>query len=174
MSAIKLNSSGGGSITISPASTASTLTLTAPAQTGTIGLDGPAFSAGANAGTNLSNATFTKLPFQVEDFDTNNNYNNSTYVFTPTVAGYYIIAARAQFTSSVGTAETFLAVYKNGGEFKRGTGAGWNASITAMVYCNGSTDYIEIYGYQASGGTVAMNGASPIYSTFAGSLVRGA
>lgn len=135
---------------------------------------GPSFSAGANSGVALSNTTFTKLPFQVEDFDTNNNYNNSTYVFTPTVPGYYIITARAQFTSSVGTSETFLAVYKNGTEFKRGTGAAWNAAITAMVYCNGSTDYIEIYGYQASGGTVNMNGASPIYSTFAGSMVRGA
>jgi hypothetical protein len=85
-----------------------------------------------------------------------------------------MITSRIQFTSSVGTAETFLAIYKNGAEFKRGTGAVLNASITAMVYCNGSTDYIEIYGYQASGGTVAMNGASPIYSTFAGALVRAA
>jgi hypothetical protein len=50
-----------------------------------VGATGPAFSAGANAGTNLSNATFTKLPFQVEDFDTNNNYNNSTYVFTQAI-----------------------------------------------------------------------------------------
>jgi len=78
MSAIKLNSSGGGSITISPASTASTLTLTAPANTGTIVSTGssavvtptmlsqPLTLDTAKASTSGTNIDFTGIPSWVK------------------------------------------------------------------------------------------------------------
>jgi hypothetical protein len=36
---------------------------------------GPAFSVYANAVTSVANVTFTKIAFQVEEFDTNNNFD---------------------------------------------------------------------------------------------------
>jgi hypothetical protein len=50
----------------------------------------PAFSAYQSSGQTLSSATATKLNFQTEEFDTNNNFDSTTNMrFTPTVAGYY-------------------------------------------------------------------------------------
>lgn len=135
---------------------------------------GPVFSAACNAGTNCNTATFTKIFFQVEEFDSNNCYDTSNSRFTPNVAGYYAIIARQQWTSSVGTNENFLAVYKNGFEYKRGVGSSINMETAIIVYMNGSTDYIEIYAFQSSGGTVAVQGVSTTYSLFAGSMVRSA
>ena len=52
--------------------------------------NGPAFSAyQSTQQTGISSATFTKVNFQTEEFDTNSNFASST--FTPTIAGYYQI-----------------------------------------------------------------------------------
>jgi hypothetical protein len=66
MSAIKLNSSGGGSITISPASTASTLTLTAPATTGTLLANGTALTLMAAQTASGTSVNFTGIPSWVK------------------------------------------------------------------------------------------------------------
>jgi len=51
---------------------------------------GPAFRASINSDLGVSVSTWTKVPFDTEEFDTNSNYDNATnYRFTPTVAGYY-------------------------------------------------------------------------------------
>ena len=149
-------------------------TVTKPVVATGVGGTGPAFSAGCTSGTTVSNATFTKMPFQYVDFDTAGCYNNTTYRFTPTVAGYYNVIGRQQWTSSAGASENFIAVYKNGAEVKRGWGTAWNIGIEALIYLNGSSDYIELYCYQASGGSVSLNGASSVYSTFAAFLARSA
>lgn len=175
MSAIKLNSSGGGSITISPASTASTLTLTAPAQTGTIGIQGPAFSAYAISATNTATATWTKIVLNAEEFDTANCFNTSTYAFTPNVAGYYQINA-CIFSGSL-PATMGIALYKNGAQFKTGalsSGAtAYRATVAALIYLNGTTDYVDAYWYQASGVTVNST-AGAEFTYLQGCLVRGA
>ena len=113
MSAIKLNSSGGGSITISPASTASTLTLTAPATTGTLDIAGPAFAAYLSANLTVSNNTWTKYLANIKVFDTNNCYDTSLCRFTPNVAGYYWCSGMASSTSGA-SGYVVMALYKNG------------------------------------------------------------
>jgi hypothetical protein len=70
MSAIKLNSSGGGSITISPASTASTLTLTAPATTGTLLANGTALTLVSQTASGTS-VDFTGIPSWVKRITVN-------------------------------------------------------------------------------------------------------
>ena len=103
---LKLNSSGGGSVTLDVPSTASNFTATIPANTGTVvttgstGVvtqtmlagsvagNGPAFSAYRSTNQAAANNTFTKIQPNVEEFDTNSNYDNTTnYRFTPSVAG---------------------------------------------------------------------------------------
>ena len=133
--------------------------VTMPAVAGTMMVSGnmPAFSAYQSSAQTLSNATFTKMLFQTKEFDTNNNFANST--FTPTVAGYYQVSSQVYFGNTLGN--NILQVNKNGGGYKRlftapnpadaGSGGG-----SCIVYCNGTTDYIEIYGYQSTGGSLTI------------------
>jgi hypothetical protein len=153
---IVLQSTGGGSVTINEPTTASNFTQTLPAATGTVMVSGnqPAFSAYLNTDTSISSSTFTKIVCNVEEFDTNSNYNNSTGTFTPTVAGYYQVNATVYaFTLTTGSATRMIAsIYKNGVEVKRGNymplynNSEGQAVIACIIYCNGSTDYIDFYG----------------------------
>jgi len=135
--------------------------------------NGPAFSVWANTATNTATATFTKVVFQTVEFDTNSNYSTGNNRFTPTVAGYYQINASV----FAGYSTQIIYIYKNGTEYKR-TGQQGGAYLSAipiasLVYCNGSTDYIEIYWYQASGSTV-NSATGQTLTWFNGSLVRSA
>ena len=139
---------------------------------------GPAFSAYANATISMTNSTWTKVTFQVEEFDTNSNSDSATnYRFTPTVAGYYQISGGTTF-QPVGAGNCFLAVYKNGSVFKY-FGVLSHAAInytqmygSCLIYFNGSTDYVELYALQNSGGTL-VNSASQSETYFQGIFVRG-
>lgn len=138
---------------------------------------GPVFSAYATATLSLATNTFTKLPYSVEEFDSANCYDNATnFRFTPNVAGYYQINAAAYLA---GAAYSILTIYKNGVEFKRGIqGAAVNSplmsTVSALIYMNGSTDYLEIYGFQNSGITATVLANSAVLNYFQGALVKAA
>ena len=148
--------------------------VTVPSVTGTAMVSGnmPAFSAYGTALTSVSNVTFTKLTYATEEFDTNNNYSSSR--FTPTVAGYYLITGSSTGTTSGGAG---INIFKNGNSFKTGTLMAGNATdgsylvASALIYFNGSTDYVELYGYQRTGGTISMGSNSQDFA-FQGVLVR--
>ena len=136
--------------------------------------NGPAFSAYASAGTSLSNATFTKVNYATENFDTNNNFASSR--FTPTVAGYYQISAGTRLGSITATIVAFY-LYKNGSGYSSGGGSGVSSAyvyptISTLIYLNGSTDYVEMYCYQNTGGSTTTDAGSDY--TFTGVLVRAA
>jgi hypothetical protein len=157
---ISIAGANSGAITIAAPAVAGTNTLTLPANTGTVALTsqlpvaGPTFSAYQSVAQTLSSGVSTKIQFQTKEWDTNNNFDSTTnYRFTPTVAGYYQVNAGLQAGASATIIQCF--VYKNGSLYKAGY-TGNNAStsqvtISALVYCNGSTDYIEIYGYFTAG-----------------------
>lgn len=135
---------------------------------------GPAFSAYANGATSITGGAFTKIPCNIEEFDTNSNYDNATnYRFTPTVAGYYQVSGQVQITSAV-TIRLVPVLYKNGSSFKFGSdlnAACYSSNVTTLVYLNGSTDYIELYAYTATTATLSSNGLG---NYFQASLVRSA
>jgi hypothetical protein len=136
----------------------------------------PAFSAYASGSQTIATATYTKVQFQTEEFDTNSNYDNATnYRFTPTVAGYYQIGANIQFGGSVTGIQ--LVLYKNGSAFKTlyayGGGSSTNAGSSCLVNANGSSDYFEIYAYQASGATQTVT-ATALATYFQAALIRSA
>jgi hypothetical protein len=153
-----------------------------PSVTGTAMVSGnmPAFSAGLTSAQTVSNATFTKIQCNSEEFDTANCYDNSTnYRFTPNVAGYYQVNGSVNITSSTNS-EVLCVIYKNGSAAKWGvyltrTALANDASsvVSALIYLNGSTDYIELYGYIAGSGTLQF--IAPATRTyFQASLVRAA
>jgi hypothetical protein len=138
----------------------------------------PAFSAFNSIATSVPNVTVTKLQNSNVEFDTNSNYNTANYRFTPTVAGYYQVNGAWSQNASTGVSNS--AIYKNGGLYKVGTqmvnsAEYTQAIVSCLVYLNGTTDYIELYGYQSSGGTVtAYTGSQPAYGYFQACLVRSA
>jgi hypothetical protein len=172
---LKLAAASGGSIELVPTNTASNFTVTVPAKTGAMAMDGPAFSAYQSSGTSLSASTYTKVQFQTKEFDTNTNYDNATnYRFTPTVAGYYQINASVRATQ---IGEINAIIYKNGSSFKVGSDTqttvtnNFSSIVSALVFLNGSTDYVEIYVYSQNAVTST---AGQQYTYFQASMVRGA
>jgi hypothetical protein len=144
---------------------------------------GPAFSAYASTSQTITSMAFTKVAINTELFDTNGNFDTSTNRFTPTVAGYYQVNGFVRMAATVNTIIQALAIiFKNGGAFARGndivlsssTFNLFTASISEVVYLNGTTDYIELYGYlQAT--TPSFNASNTeATSRFSACLVRAA
>ena len=128
----------------------------------------------ARRGTNqdsVSNDTSTKVQFNTEDFDTGNEYDNSTnYRFVPANGNTYLIHAQIQFAASSNTIlqEARIKLYKNGSEILEMRNDGYTTnlnktapSLSRVVTGNGS-DYYEIYGrgYLSSSGTIKFGGGS--------------
>jgi hypothetical protein len=181
MGSLVLTGNTSGSVTVAVPAVAGTNTATFPAATGDVMVTGnmPAFSANTVTAQSFSSSTFTKVQYNVETFDTNSNYDPTTnYRFTPTVAGYYQINGNVSFAgSAVGYVQ--IAIYKNSGQLISGSGIpnntiiGGMATVSSIVYMNGSTDFVEIYTWQSSGGALALQtGAGN--NTFSGCLVRSA
>jgi hypothetical protein len=174
MSSLVINGDTSGSITLAAPAVAGSTTYTLPAATGTVMVSGnmPAFSAYPSSGTSVTASTYTKITFDTEDFDTNSNFASSR--FTPTVAGYYQISANIGF---YGTGTILqVALFKNGTTaVVAGSGVVSNfirPCVTAVLYFNGSTDYVEVYGYQNTAGTISSDSAT--HFKFSGCLVRSA
>ena len=144
-------------------------------------VNGPAFSAYANNTLQtITSGSQQKVLFQVEEFDTNNNYASSR--FTPTVEGYYQLNAEVRLDGASGTGEMMIILYKNGSEYKRGTNQSgtqiatsfWAMQVSSVVYANGTSDYFEIYVQQGSGGSVTVTAVNNSAITwFNGCMLRG-
>lgn len=172
----KGHDSGTGAITLESPNTNIDRTISLPDATGTVMVTGnmPAFSAYQTITQSISNSTATKVTFDVEEYDTNNNFSSSR--FTPTVAGYYQVNSNVGWGFTTGLA--LVDIYKNGslykyGSFSTGTAIGCSASCSALVYMNGTTDYLEIFTFQLTG--LSNNTTAASYATyFQASMVRSA
>lgn len=128
-----------------------------------------AFDAYASASTSLVANTYTKVLFQTENYDTANAYDAALSRFKPPVAGYYIINAGLQLSTTQST--IVMHLYKNGVAWRSiqyvvGNQSGCYGS--SIVYLNGSTDYLEVYVYQNYN---QGNNPDPVSTYFSGSLI---
>jgi hypothetical protein len=144
--------------------TAANTVLTLPAG-GTLATDGPAFAAYQSAAQSFPNGVSTKVTLNAEEFDTASAFDSTTNSrFQPTVPGYYQFSGGFAISTTATAVIAFL--YKNGGEVRRGTQINANASnshVSGLLYMNGSTDYVELFGYQAGGVQNTAPGANQIY-----------
>lgn len=152
----------------------------------------PAFSAYLNTPQSLSNSTNTLITINSKVFDTNTCFNNTgstvtlngistpAYAFAPNLAGYYSVSVGvAGPGSAAGACGTIL--YKNGSTYQYG-GSVQNATFgvvsvgSFLVYLNGSSDYIQFYVQQTTGGTASMYGqaSAPYWTYFQASFLRSA
>lgn len=179
MSSVVIAGNTSGTITLDAPNVAGTTVLTLPTANGTVlttantfaAGTGPAFSAYQSSGQTLGTATYTKILFQTEEWDTNSNFASS--IFTPTVAGYYQINAAVRAPQN---GELSIIIYKNGSNYKVGNNVNTNSvysmGVSALVYFNGSTDYVEIYVFSSAASTPTVTGAN--YTYFQGYLARSA
>ena len=178
MSSVVISGDTSGAITLAAPAVSGTNTATLPSASGTVMVSGnmPAFSAwkSNSLGTqSITTNTYTKITFDTEDFDTNNNFASSR--FTPTVAGYYQINAEIDLG---GSGVLLIGLFKNGTEYKRGSGTTTGTesylNVQVVLYMNGSTDYLEVYAISSAGTGSIYATTNGQYTYFNGCLVRAA
>jgi len=141
--------------------------------------NGPAFYANGSTNQSCTNGANTKVIFNNEVYDTANAYDTTNNRFTPTVAGYYQISAACSMAAGTATQTALAAIWRSGGQYAIGSCSPAYTTIqnfltvSALVYLNGTTDYVEIYLYHNYGSTWSTQAAATT-TWFTGSLVRGA
>ena len=185
MSAVQIqgNASGTGTLTIAAPNTNTNRTLTLPDLTGTLLINGPTFSATMSATQSVTASTYTQIVFNTEEFDTASCYNNTgatvsgipAYSFLPNVAGYYQVSS-ALYPNSAVTGIN-CSIYKNNTAYKGvsiGVAAS-SASTNILVYLNGSTDYISVFGLLVGTTPSFLNtGSGGALAYFSAAMVRAA
>ena len=138
------------------------LTLGASGDTVSLGSGGtvtnvPAFHVTRSGNQSIANDTLTKIQWNNEILDSDNAFDSSTnYRFTPQVSGQYYFCMHTRLNTDTDTENNYQAIRKNGSDivqsyFKQVYYNGVECST--IVSLNGSSDYIEFYIYQASGGS---------------------
>ncbi len=124
----------------------------------------------------LADATDAAITFTAEIVDTMGAHSNSvqTTRVTPTVAGFYGLKGRVMFDVNI-NGDRGAHFRKNGNKLDGANygsapalnGAGFlygSCTCEATIFCNGTTDYIELWGAQNRGGALNTaynaNGAS--------------
>ena len=185
MSSLVLSGDTSGTVTVSVPAVAGTNTATLPAATGTVMVSGnmPAFQAYKSGGQSISQNVETKITFDTESYDTNNNFASST--FTPTVAGYYNMSCVLPIAASANRQFSLFLILKKNGTIVYNPEVGYylGSSLDRMIlsfnttyYANGTTDYFEVYftSYDFTSGTgVTITGGST-KAQFSGFLARAA
>ena len=105
--------------------------------------------------------------------------HSSTYRYTPQVAGWYYVAFHFIVTGMGGNShEMYAAIYKNGstavkahGGGRGGYGGFGQADVYGFVQMNGSSDYLEAYGWQNNASSAARS-VHTSYTRMLGYLVR--
>jgi len=125
----------------------------------------PAFHVTLSAEQAIANSTETKIQFNTETLDTDNCYDNSTnYRFTPNVSGQYFFGSAIRFQTATDAEQCFLTIKKNGttdiiqAYFKNYYYT--EQQVSVITNMNGSSDYIEFYVHQNTGGSVNLPNTS--------------
>ena len=106
--------------------------------------------------TGVTAGSYSTAKYDTKVTDVQNAYNTSTGLFTPTVAGLYAVSATLGIWMPA-SSDVAVAIVKNGlvtnaesqqHHFMNGSNAGRanGVSVSALVYCNGTTDTISVQG----------------------------
>jgi hypothetical protein len=103
-----------------------------------------------NAAGNSHTSGWAKVELDTVSFDTNSIWNAAGTRFIPKKAGYYQVTVRVRRATS---STMVVGVGKNGSLYKvLGPDAGsmFGSGGSGLVYCNGTTDYLEPFLYSTS------------------------
>ena len=132
---------------------------------------GTAVRASRSADQTLPGTTNTLVQLNVVDYDERDWFENTTYKFSPQQEGYYQVNAGVLVAAGVSDKAIRVRLYRNGTDklaegqqVESATGYNIRAHISDIVYLNGSTDYLQLYAYNADGTSRTLVGSSA--STF--------
>jgi len=135
----------------------------------------PMFSARLLTEQNItSNSVGTVLLNEI--YDSNNWYNPSTGVFSPTTPGYYQLNATIEYRASSGLTRIIARlqdeddVYLYGSDVLAGSSGVGRVSVSALHYFNGTSNTIEL-SYYGTGTSIKVGEDLTVFSGF---LVRAA
>lgn len=141
--------------------------LTGTTARGIIESDEGRFNAYASSAQSINNTTFTKIQLDAESEDVSGWFDSTTnYRYTPTVAGTYLFVGALQINLIADQAWMIASIFKNGAENARystnyasGT-SNMTVPVTAFIAMNGTTDYVELYGYHGHGSSRSVQTGS--------------
>ena len=126
------------------------------------GLSDYGFYAQRTSNQSITQNVWTKVTFDTETYDPQSDYDNSSnYRFTPTSAGYYWCSLNVGISGTSGEAQMRINIYRNGSTFVQtnyahgSAGYGVMDTVSAPIFFDGSSDYIE--GYVWHNGSGASN-----------------
>jgi len=144
-----MTSDGSGNVTID-----NITTINAAAMKNT-----PAFMVRIGSSQNITTATWTKIDFDTEVYDTDSKFDTSNNKFTPGVVGKYKFELQVTLDDLDDGKNIFLKIYKNGSaEGTSGTrvrAAGTEKTTSWCIWSDtaSATDYYEAYVYHDIGST---------------------
>ncbi len=113
-------------------------------------------SAYRKAAQNIDADGYTKIAIDTIEFDTESVVDITTYNrITPNLAGYYQVSGQIYVRGVRDGEEVFSGIYKNGARAawgSRSPSGVYRANIslvTNLIYCNGITDYLELWAYNS-------------------------
>ena len=132
-----------------------------------------------SAAQTLTTATFTAITMNSERFDNDSLHSTVTNTarITFATAGVYLVGGALEFVAnSTGVRGAFLRIngttYISGGIHMTRTDGGGAGEFTATIYSFAVSDYVELMGYQNSGGNldtvVDVNQAPEFWAVFQG------
>jgi len=148
--------------------------------TGFGGTTAPYVSVYRNGDQTISDATWTKIQFNTEIVDSAGAFDSSTnYRYTPQTSGYYFVSLNLTTGNTIDNhyEKVSTAIYKNGSTITGSQvtrdwdpdGIHYNdvVNTSIMVQLNGSSDYIEGWGYiDVSSGTPRFESQSASINIF--------
>jgi hypothetical protein len=151
-------------------------TITIPSgvtQTGVGGTNTPAFEVRQTSGQSVSSGSFTKMTWNVENYDTNNAFASDKFTVPSGQDGKYYFQVTTELSGIDDGEFVNIQIYKNG-SFQAGTTARWYApganddvrARTNVILNLSAADYVEAYVYQNEGAAVTLSTSETFFRGF--------
>ena len=130
----------------------------------------PAFQVKQTSGQSISSASFTKLTWDTEDWDTDNAFASDKFTVPNNEAGKYYFQVTTEF-AGIDDAEFVQVMFYKNGSSQGGTTARWyspSASDDVRARTNSildlsAADYVEAYVYHNEGAAVTTNAGETFF-----------
>jgi hypothetical protein len=135
----------------------------------------PIFIVTQTSAQTLTSGTDTAMTWSSPTTDTYSGWssgNPSRWI--PPASGFYLISVQVSFAATSSTGNRLAEIHKNGSSTAlyqasipaTTSGNQPTAAVSGIVQLNGSTDYVETWGYQSSGSGLATNPAQTSMCAF--------
>jgi len=130
----------------------------------------PYFHAYQSGSAQTIGDAWTKVQINDEVVDSANAYDNSTnYRFTPQTAGKYYVYGQVTSSTSTDMDRCMSGIYLNGSRVSQTNsfnGDSSSAHTATIVSLNGSSDYVELYGYFGVSSSTDLQGRACYFGAY--------